>query len=74
MQVAYDYAEELLQLALRLEESDYLVEAYIALGVVCRYMGRLPQARQHLERALDLCPDGAPSNTYRTRDNTANFE
>ena len=60
MQVSYDHAEELLQLALRLEESDYLVEAYNALGVVCRYMGRLPQAKQHLECALDLCPAGAP--------------
>ena len=62
MEVAYDQAETLLDLALRLEESDCLVEAYTALGVVCRYMGRLPQAKQHLERALDLCPAGAPPN------------
>lgn len=64
MQVSYVHAEALLDLALRLEESDYLVEAYNALGVVCRYMGRLLQAKQHLERALDLCPDGAPLNVF----------
>jgi tetratricopeptide (TPR) repeat protein len=62
MDVAYEQAETLLDLALRLEESDYLVEAYNALGAVCRYMGRLPQARQHLERAGDLCPDGMSPN------------
>jgi predicted negative regulator of RcsB-dependent stress response len=48
MEKAQKYAEQLLNLARRLEESELLIAAYQACGVVNLQLGRLSVAKQHL--------------------------
>ena len=54
LQTAREMGEQLLALAHRVEASELLLEAYLALGATFQHLGELGRARTHFEQALAL--------------------
>jgi DNA-binding winged helix-turn-helix (wHTH) protein/tetratricopeptide (TPR) repeat protein len=59
LRTAHGLAEQLLQMAQRLQDPVGLLWAHNAMGVTLHFMGQLVEARAHLEESLTLCTPGA---------------
>jgi predicted ATPase len=54
LQTAHELGEQLLRLARSVQDSAFLLEAHVALGVTLFLLGELVPARMHLERGIAL--------------------
>jgi predicted ATPase/DNA-binding SARP family transcriptional activator len=65
-QISRELGEQLLSLALTIEDEDLLLEAHQSLGTTMFYQGELEAAKEHLEKGLELYDiDRHHSHAYR---------
>src|SRR5262249_31708446 len=69
-----ELAEQCLSLAQRLQAPDLLVEAHLALGETCFWLGELPLAHTQFEQGLALADPRQPHNPWEWMDPVAAYQ